>query len=66
MKNLQEMHRGIATFFLLIFFPTILLVNMLYASNNTPGAPEAASFEPIDAKDMSLINWGLQLCTSVS
>ncbi len=32
--------------------PSILPVNLLYASNNGPTAPEAASFEPVDATDM--------------
>ncbi|WP_348711587.1 hypothetical protein [Tenacibaculum sp. 190524A05c] len=31
---------------------TIVPVNLLYANNNGPKAPEAASFEPIDATDM--------------
>ncbi|RUT71313.1 hypothetical protein D0817_05405 [Flavobacterium cupreum] len=51
MTKYQKRHRIIATFFLLIFFPT-LLPNNLFASNNGPVAPEASSFEPIDATDM--------------
>lgn len=51
MTKYHKRHRIIATFFLLIFFPT-LLPNNLFASNNGPVAPEAASFEPIDASDM--------------
>lgn len=51
MKKYQKKHRLIATFFLLIFFPT-LVPNTLFASNNGPKSPEAASFEPIDATDM--------------
>lgn len=51
MTKIQKRHRIIATFFLLIFFPT-LLPNNLFASNNGPVAPEAASFEPVDASDM--------------
>jgi len=52
MKRKNNSHRIIATFFLLIFFPTVFPVNLLYASNNGPTAPEAASFEPVDAADM--------------
>lgn len=51
MTKYQKRHRIIATFFLLIFFPT-LLPNNLFASNNGPVAPEATSFEPVDATDM--------------
>nr|WP_315174477.1 hypothetical protein [uncultured Flavobacterium sp.] len=49
--NYKKHHRCIATFFLLIFFPT-LLPNNLFASTNGPKSPEAASFEPVDATDM--------------
>lgn len=51
MTKYHKRHRIIATFFLLIFFPT-LLPNNLFASNNGPVAPEAASFEPVDSTDM--------------
>lgn len=51
MTKYQKRHRIIATFFLLIFFPT-LLPNNLFASTNGPKSPEAASFEPVDATDM--------------
>lgn len=51
MTKYQKRHRIIATFFLLIFFPTLLPDN-LFASNNGPKSPEAASFEPVDATDM--------------
>ncbi|WP_291286864.1 hypothetical protein [Flavobacterium sp.] len=51
MTKYYKRHRIIATFFLLIFFPT-LLPNNLFASNNGPVAPEATSFEPVDATDM--------------
>ncbi|CAH0336554.1 hypothetical protein FVB9288_02260 [Flavobacterium sp. CECT 9288] len=47
----KKHHRIIATIFLLIFFPT-LVPNNLFASNNGPKSPEAASFEPVDATDM--------------
>jgi YD repeat-containing protein len=47
----KKHHRIIATVFLLIFFPT-LVPNNLFASNNGPVAPEATSFEPVDATDM--------------
>jgi|GEM_PF-968235 len=45
-------HRRIAIFLLAIFLPSLLPINMLYAANNGPNAPEAASFEPVDATDM--------------
>ncbi|WP_163408516.1 RHS repeat domain-containing protein [Flavobacterium ajazii] len=51
MKKYQKRHRIIATFFLLIFFPT-LIPNNLFAYNNGPNSFEAASFEPVDAADM--------------
>ncbi len=51
MKKHQKKHRLIATFFLLIFFPT-LVPSTIFASNNGPVAPEATSFEPVDATDM--------------
>lgn len=47
----KKRHRLIATLFLLVFFPTLIPAN-LFASNNGPAAPEATSFEPVDAKDM--------------
>jgi YD repeat-containing protein len=51
MKNRNQFNRIIATFFLVIFFPT-LVPSSLYANTNGPTAPEATSFEPIDATDM--------------
>ncbi|KFF12001.1 hypothetical protein [Flavobacterium hydatis] len=51
MTKYQKRHRIIATFFLLIFFPS-LIPNNLFAANNGPVSPEATSFEPIDATDM--------------
>jgi len=51
MTKYHKRHRIIATFFLLIFFPTLLPSN-LFASTNGPVAPEATSFEPVDATDM--------------
>ncbi|WP_348721800.1 hypothetical protein, partial [Tenacibaculum sp. 190524A05c] len=44
--------RIIAVFFILNFMSTIVPVNLLYANNNGPKAPEAGSFEPVDATDM--------------
>ncbi|MFC7775172.1 hypothetical protein [Flavobacterium sp. GCM10027622] len=51
MNTSHKFRRAIATFFLLIFLPTLVPAN-LYANNNGPVAPEAASFEPVDATDM--------------
>lgn len=50
-RKYKKRHRLIATLFLLIFFPTLVPSN-LFASNNGPVAPEATSFEPVDATDM--------------
>ncbi|MEO0901142.1 MAG: hypothetical protein AAFY00_03685, partial [Bacteroidota bacterium] len=41
-----------AVFLTLSFLPSLLPVNFLLASNNGPTAPEASSFEPVDATDM--------------
>lgn len=51
MNKSSKFHRIIASFFLTIFFPT-LMPNNLYASNNGPNSIEAAKFEPVDAVDM--------------
>jgi hypothetical protein len=53
----KKHHRIIATVFLLIFFPT-LVPNNLFASTNGPVAPEATSFEPVDATDMVNLTTG--------
>ncbi|CAG2532858.1 hypothetical protein MAR621_03052 [Maribacter dokdonensis] len=45
-------HRIMATFLIMVFLPSLFPVNYLLASNNGPNAPEAASFEPVDATDM--------------
>jgi hypothetical protein len=57
MKKYQKRQRFIATFFLLIFFPTLVPTH-LFASNNGPVSPEAASFEPVDAVDMVNLSTG--------
>ncbi|CAL2055220.1 hypothetical protein [Tenacibaculum sp. 190524A05c] len=44
--------RTIAVFFLLNFLSTLIPYNGIYANNTGPNAPEAASFEPVDATDM--------------
>ncbi|WP_420574986.1 hypothetical protein [Kordia sp.] len=48
----RQSHKIIAMFLLLNFLPSIVPINHLMASNNGPNAPEAASFEPVDATDM--------------
>ncbi|MFC5044453.1 hypothetical protein ACFSTE_14885 [Aquimarina hainanensis] len=45
-------HRAIALFFVCVFLQTLIPYNQLWANNNGPNAPEAASFEPVDATDM--------------
>ncbi len=52
MNNPKPFQKRIAIVLLAIFIPSLLPVNMLYASNNGPVAPEASSFEPVDATDM--------------
>ncbi len=52
MKTTKPSHRTIAVFLTLNFLTTLLPINLIYASNNGPTAPEAASFEPVDATDM--------------
>ncbi|MEW7291257.1 hypothetical protein [Aquimarina sp. 2304DJ70-9] len=48
----KSSHRVIALFFTLTFLQTLIPYNQLWANNNGPTAPEAASFEPVDATDM--------------
>ena len=50
--NPKPFQRRIAIVLLAIFLPSLLPVNLLYASNNGPNSFEAASFEPVDATDM--------------
>ncbi|WP_373518417.1 hypothetical protein [Pricia sp.] len=52
MKKIQFSHRVMAVFLTLIFWPSVMPINYLYASNNGPNSPEAAGFEPVDATDM--------------
>lgn len=51
-------HRVMAIFLILVFLPSIVPVNLLYASNGGPMAPEASSFEPVDATDMVNLSTG--------
>lgn len=52
MKDTKLSHRAIALFFTLTFLPSIFPANFIFANNNGPTAPEATSFEPVDASDM--------------
>lgn len=53
MKNtLKPSHRIIAIFLTINFLSSIIPTNYAFASNNGPGSPEAAGFEPVDASDM--------------
>lgn len=58
MNNPKPFHRRIAIVLLAIFIPTLFPVNMLYASNNGPNAPEAQGFEPVTATDMVNLSSG--------
>ncbi|MEL6809712.1 MAG: hypothetical protein AAFP76_00060 [Bacteroidota bacterium] len=50
--KIKPKHRVIAVFLILNFLQTFVPYNYLLANNNGPNAPEAASFEPVDATDM--------------
>ncbi len=53
MYQVKKTHRLIALFFVMsILLPCITPYGNLRANNNGPDAPEAASFEPVDATDM--------------
>jgi len=52
MKKTKFSHKVMAVFLTLTFLPSLVPVNFLFASNNGPTAPEASSFEPVDATDM--------------
>ncbi|MGW9686762.1 hypothetical protein [Flagellimonas sp. 2504JD1-5] len=52
MQKTKFSHKVMAVFLTLAFLPSLVPVNMLYASNSGPTAPEASSFEPVDATDM--------------
>lgn len=58
MYNPKPFHRRIALILLMIFIPSLLPVNLLYASNNGPNAPEAQGFEPVTATDMVNLSSG--------
>jgi hypothetical protein len=52
MKHIKFSHKVMAITLLLVFSPSLIPINYVFASNNGPNAPEAASFEPVDATDM--------------
>ncbi|MBS9464316.1 hypothetical protein KIM67_17970 [Flagellimonas sp. 389] len=52
LKPTKPSQRIIAVFLTLNFLTSLMPINLLYASNNGPTSPEAASFEPVDATDM--------------
>ncbi|WP_025743495.1 hypothetical protein [Aquimarina pacifica] len=53
MQKKSFIHRAIALFLIFtVLLPVFTSVNQVWANNNGPNAPEAASFEPVDAKDM--------------
>ena len=56
--HLKKLHKNIAIFLLAIFIPSLFPVNLLYASNNGPTAPEATGFEPVNATDMVNLSSG--------
>lgn len=57
-KKTKLSHRAIALFLVCTFLPSLFPINYVFASNNGPTAPEAASFEPIDAPDMVNLSTG--------
>ncbi|WP_350284669.1 hypothetical protein [uncultured Croceitalea sp.] len=58
MKKTKFSHKAMAVFLTLTFLPSLLPVNMLFASNSGPSAPEASAFEPVDATDMVNLSTG--------
>ncbi|MCD8518784.1 MAG: hypothetical protein LRY32_04060 [Flavobacterium sp.] len=58
MMNPKPFHKRIAIVLLAIFLPSLFPVNLLYASNNGPAAPEAQGFEPVTATDMVNLSSG--------
>lgn len=52
MMKTKFSHKVIAVFLALNFLQTFVPYNILLANNNGPNAPEAASFEPVEATDM--------------
>lgn len=58
MINKTKFHRKIAFFFILCFLPSMLNLDLIYASNNGPSSPEASSFESVNATDMVNLSSG--------
>jgi len=58
MKETKFSHKMISVFLTVVFLPSLLPMNMLWASNNGPTTPEATSFEPVDATDMVNLSTG--------
>ncbi len=58
MRKTKFSHKAIAIFLVFTFLPSTIPVNYVFASNNGPNAPEAASFEPVDATDMVNLSSG--------
>lgn len=58
MRKTKFSHKVIAVFLTLNFLTTIIPVNLLFANNNGPNAPEASGFEPVDATDMVNLSTG--------
>ncbi|WP_440881472.1 hypothetical protein [Tenacibaculum sp. C7A-26P2] len=56
-KN-KRTRKTIAVFFLLNFLSSVVPYNAIFGQSNTPNAPEAASFEPVDATDMVNLSTG--------
>ncbi len=58
MKKTKFSHKIIAVFLVFTFMPSLFPVNYLFASSAGPTAPEASSFEPVDATDMVNLGTG--------
>lgn len=50
--KIKKSHKVIAVFLTINFLQSMAPYNLLFANNNGPKSPEAATFEPIDATDM--------------
>lgn len=58
MNKVKYSHKVIAFFLMINILQSVLPYNLLYASNNGPGAPEAKGFESVNATDMVNLSSG--------
>ncbi|MFV0571397.1 MAG: hypothetical protein ACK5M1_03065, partial [Xanthomarina gelatinilytica] len=58
MNKSKFSHKVISVFLTLNLLVSTIPFNQVFASNNGPGSPEAAGFEPVDATDMVSLSTG--------